>query len=59
VGPIKHQDEDEYDVGSLTTSESKAAEAKPMADLVVAEKEYQYTQGKPTRIVIRARITHD
>ena len=55
-----HKDEpvNEYDVGSSTTTDSKD---KKQTRLVrdIKEEEIRYPSGKPRRIIIRARITHD
>lgn len=58
MNPREDQSVSDYDVGSSTTSESKDARQKPEVKDIEKEKE-QYTSGKPRRIVIRARITHD
>ena len=58
MDPNEGQSNGDYDVGSSTTSESKDAEKKPVAR-EVSEPEDRYTSGKPRRIIIRARITHD
>jgi hypothetical protein len=58
MNPREDQSIRDYDVGSSTTSESKDTRQKPQVKDIEEEKE-QYPTGKPKRIVIRARITHD
>jgi hypothetical protein len=58
-----HEDrtERDYDVGSLTTSYSKDTQKIPLAREIIEEREEanRYSSGKPSRIVIRAKIIHD
>jgi len=58
MNPHKDQPTGDYDVGSLTTSESKDVKPRPVVR-DIEEKEEWYSSGKPRRIIIRARITHD
>ena len=56
----QHNDEPvgEYDVGSSTTSDSEDRKQAPEIREIEEEKD-RYPSGKPKRIIIRARITHD
>ena len=47
-----------YDVGSSTTSKPREIRQMPIVKDIEKEEEH-YTSGKPRRIIIRARITHD
>ena len=58
MNPREDQSIRDYDVRSSTTSESKDTRQKPQVRDIEVEKE-RYASGKPRRIVIRARITHD
>jgi hypothetical protein len=58
MDPNEDRADADYDIGSLTTSESKDVKKKPVTR-EVSEQGEQYTSGKPRRIIIRARITHD
>ena len=61
MDPHKDQPIDNYyDIGSSTTSELKEKDVKRrLVVRDIEERGERYTPGKPRRIIIRARITHD
>ncbi len=48
----------DFDVGSATASDSEDI-TQDAEDSELQEEKHPYIVGKPTRIVIRARIIHD
>ncbi len=58
MNPREDQSLRDYDVGSSTTAEPKDTKLTPKVK-TVEEENGRYASGKPRRIIIRARITHD